>query len=365
MKTDIDIDIEIRQMHKHFFLKSYNKENIDSTEDREKQFISKISPYHFWSINEIQISEIIEQIPYFSNHFDILYDYDFLQIGQLNENIIEKLNMNTKEKYLLLEFKKRNFIKCNDFLFQFKNPKKLILHSIDSFTYLLNSLIKLHKNNIYFFNLSFENIVFDMDCGEKPILVDFQNSLLIEKMNEEYITNIIRNSKMSYTCKPFEVHVLFYLICNNLNTISHSFIEEITEIYVKNLTVLNLFSLSFKETFKLLCVHSLEKYVNKPKTFIIQDIIERTKQSWDSYSLSIIYLHIFGNMSRVLYLKETFIGKLTILLSKNINPDFSKRESLEKIQENVDKLFCQFNDWSFVKNISIHKIEYLFSILCE
>jgi hypothetical protein len=375
MKTDI----EIKQMYKHFFsikkhksIKNINEDYENEKREEEKTWISKIYPCHFFSINEIQLSEIIEQIPYFSNYYDVLYDYDFIKIGQMNDNYksIEKTVVDIKEKYLLFEFKKRNFIKFNHFWSLCKNPKQLILHTFDSFSHLLNSLIKLQENNICFFNLSSENIVFDMDCGEKPILINFQKSLHTDKMDETYIKNIIGKSSSSsglcYTCKPLEVHVLFYIICNNLNTISHTLIEEITETYMKNLSILNFFSLSFKENFKLSCVLSLEKYINKPKTYIIKDIIERKKViTWDSYSLSIIYLHIFGNMLKVFNLKDTCIGKLTILLSKNINPDYTKRDSLNKIQENVDKLFCQYHDWVFVKTINTRKMNLLFNILSE
>ena len=56
-----------------------------------------------------------------------------------------------------------------------------------------------------------QNIVFNLDCGEKPILQNFQLSLQISHLNMSYITNII-NKLEDYTYKPLEVHVLFYLI---------------------------------------------------------------------------------------------------------------------------------------------------------
>jgi len=364
----MNVNIVLNHMDKHFFSKSKSKINYNK-EQHLREKISKICLYHFFSINEIQINEMIEaNIPYFDNYFDVVYDYDFIKIGQLNDNdndLIEDMNLHSGKKYLLLEFKKRNFVKYNDFLFQIKNPKLFILHVIESFRYLLGSLIKLHDNNICFFDLSVDNIMFDIDCGEKPILVHFQNSLQLELVNEECISTIIKGADLSYTYKPLEVHVLFYLIRNDLNTISSSFIEEIAEMYVKKLSVMNLFSLHFKETFKLSCIQSLEKYINKPKPFIIQDIIERNSKTWDSYSLSILYLHIFGNMARVFALKETFIGKLSILLSKNIHPDSSKRESLDNILGNFEKLFSQTKDWSFIKKISIDRMEKLFTLLTE
>jgi hypothetical protein len=51
----------------------------------------------------------------------------------------------------------------NDFLFNLINPKLFIFHVIESFSYILKSLIGLNKNNICFFNLSPQNIVFNLE----------------------------------------------------------------------------------------------------------------------------------------------------------------------------------------------------------
>ena len=234
---------------------------------------------------------------------------------------------------------------------------------MESFQYLLKSLIKLNNNNICFFNLSPKNIVFNNDCGKKPILINFQNSLHLLKIDEQYIVNIIKKSN-DYTYKPLEVHVLFYLIHNDLSTVSYTFIEEISEVYVKNLHILNMFSQTYKSEFKTLCINSLKRYINKTKSEIIDDILERNS-TWDIYSISIIYLHIIGNISRVFSLKGTFFNKLTIYLMKNINPDSLKRESLIKTLENYDKLYDEFTDWNFIKNIPIEKMDKLFKVLSE
>ncbi len=53
---------------------------------------------------------------------------------------------------------------------------------------------------------------------------------------------------------------------------------------------------------------------------IIDDILERNKK-WDVYGISMIYLQIFGCISRVFSLKGTFMSKITLELSKNLDPD--------------------------------------------
>ena len=352
----MNTNIEISNINKHFFS---SKER--NNEEDNKKYITKLTNYSFNSINEANISDIIKKIPYYSNNYLIVEDYDFVNISQLNDKYIEKLNLSDNKKYLIFKYKNDKFVDFNDFLTNLTEPKFFILNIIESFSYLLNSLIKLNNENICFFNLSPQNIVFNFNCGEKPQIQNFNSSLQVLKLNDKYITDIIKNLN-DYTHKPLEVHVMFYLIQNNISFISYSFIEEICEVYVNNLSILSLFSEKYKESYKASCIKSLRKYINKEKTYIINDILNYYDK-WDVYSLSLLYLHIFGNISRVFSLKQTFISKITVELSKNISPDPLERTSLEKLLENYNKLFDEETNWSFVEKIKVNNMPILFEFL--
>jgi hypothetical protein len=154
------------------------------------------------------------------------------------------------------------------------------------------------------------------------------------------------------------------LIKNDINTISYSFIEQICEIYIKKLNILEFFSESYKEKYKLACVQSLKKYVNKPKNDIILDILGENDK-WDVYSISHLFLHIFGTISRFFSLKNTFINKITILLAKNIHPDPSNRSDLSSLLEDFQNLLDGEQDWSFVNHMDTSKMKQFFDILYE
>ena len=352
----MNTNIEISNINKHFFS---SKER--NNEEDNKEYITKLTNYSFNSINEANISDIIKKIPYYSNNYLIVEDYDFVNISQLNDKYIEKLNLSDNKKYLIFKYKNDKLVDFNDFLTNLTEPKFFILNIIESFSYLLNSLIKLNNENICFFNLSPQNIVFNLNCGEKPQIQNFNSSLQVLKLNDKYITDIIKNLN-DYTHKPLEVHVMFYLIQNDISFISYSFIEEICEVYVNNLSILSLFSEKYKESYKASCIKSLRKYINKEKTDIINDILNYYDK-WDVYSLSLLYLHIFGNISRVFSLKQTFISKITVELSKNISPDPLERTSLEKLLENYNKLFDEETNWSFVEKIKVNNMPILFEFL--
>ena len=350
-------NIEINNINKHFFLNS--EKNL--YEENKKKYNTKIINYCFNSINEVNISNIIKKIAYYSNNYSIIEEYDFINISQINDEIIEKQNLIEEKKYLIFKYKNDELIKFNDFLLNIYNPKIFILNIIESFSYLLKSLIKLNDNKICFFNLSPENIVFNLNCGEKPIIENFKLSLQVSKLNESYITNIINNDN-NYTHKPLEVHLLFYIIKNDIFTISYSLIEEICEFFVNNLSVLTLFSEKYKETYKKESIESLKKYINKPKSHIIYNILEENNK-WDVYSLSLLYLHIFGNISRVFSLKQTFISKIINELSKNISSEPSKRSTLQNLDKIFEKHLNDETNWLFVNKLSFNKMSQLMDIL--
>jgi len=245
-----------------------------------------------------------------------------------------------------------------NFLTDFEEPKIFIFYVISSLSYLLQSLVQLENERIVFFQLSHQNIVFLESCREKPLLHNFELSLQVSKLNEEYITNIIKKTT-DYSLKPLEVHVLFYLIENNMNTMSYSFIEEIVEVFMKNLSILTFFSQSYRENYQKSCIQSLKKYINKPKKEIILDILTNYDK-WDIYSISILYLNIFAIISKTFSLKDTFINQISLELSKNIHPDPAKRENLDGLIENYEKLLnC---DWSFVNSLDSAKMNQIWDI---
>ena len=355
----MNTNIEVSLINRQIIRKNYK-------DTREKRKRTRISLYDFFSINEIKVCKKILQIPYYINYFDTMCDFDFIKVvGELkgiNIDIdIDKIDFNTKngEKYILCQYNDEKKVTLNEYLFNLKNPKLVISRIFESYSYLLSSLIKLNVVNICFFDLSAESIVFPVYM--KPLLKNFQNSLLTDLLDEPYICKII--SKITnFTYKPLEVHVLFYLIINNEETLSYSLIDIICDNYVKNMDILSLFSQNYRDTYKKTSIEWLTKYINKPKSAIIADILSYTKY-WDNYSISVLYLHIIGNICKLFSLKDTIMNKITTILIKNIHPNPLKRETLEETCKKYDKLFDETNDLSFMRDITQENIEKLFIVL--
>ena len=360
MNTNIDVSLINRQI-----IRTRTKTKTTHNDIDKKSNKTRICLYDFFSINEIKVCKKILKIPYYINYFDTMYDFDFIKVvGEQNGiNIdIDKLDfINTQNagKYILCQYNDEKKVTLNEYLFNLKNPKLVILRIFDSYSYLLSSLIKLNVVKICFFDLSAESIVFPVYM--KPLLKNFQNCLLTDLLDEPYIGKII--SKITnFTYKPLEVHVLFYLIINNEETLSYSLIDIICDNYVKNMDVLSLFSQNYRETYKKTSIELLTKYINKPKSVIVTDILTYTKY-WDNYSISVLYLHIIGNICKLFSLKDTIMNKFTKNLIKNIHPNPLKRETLEESFEKYDKLFEEATDLSFMRDITQENMEKLFIVL--
>ena len=318
MKTKTNIYVSLIKTQK--YEKNIKNEAIKNENILKKPGKKRIKIYNFFSINESKICNKISKIPNYFNNYNIIIQNSFIKVGEMNERVLEQLNIiNTKnnDKYLLFEYNNNKNIDFEDFLYNLPNPKLFIFHVIDSYSHLLNSLITLKSNNICFFNLSSKNIIFGENL--KPLLENFEKSLLINNITDEtYFLNIIREIN-DFTYKPIETHLLFYMIANNENTLSYSLIEIICENYIENMSILSFFSENDRISYKIQCIDFLKKYINKPKKAIIDDII-LNYDKWDNYSLSVLYLHIFGNIIRAFSLKETFINKILVYLIKNIYP---------------------------------------------
>jgi hypothetical protein len=325
---------------------------------------TKIELYQFHLMNEIKISKIINKIPYYANNFEIIINYSLIQIGEMSEKVLQKhenvLTTQNNDKCLLIEYNSEipnsNF---DLFLFYLPTPKLIIYHSLNSYYHILNSFIQLNENRICFFDLSTENI--DFNTHYNPLLKNFKNSLLLDNLNESYIEKIVSKVK-DFTLKPIEIHLLFYLVINK-ETLNHDLIETICERYT-SIEVLSFFSQEYQETYKSACKTFLTKYLGMSKSQIIENILTY-HNTWDNYSLSMLYLYVLGNISRVFILKGTIMNKITILLSKNIHPDPVKRENLTDTKKKIDKLYDECIDWSFVNKISQEKMEKLYDIFIK
>ena len=130
------------------------------------------------------------------------------------------------------------------------------------------------------------------------------------------------------------------------------------------MSVLLFFSEKYRMQYFNSCIDVLTKYINTPIKDVIESVLEN-HITWDNYSLSIIYLHLIGNISIVFSLKHCFINKLLTILLKNISPNPYQRESLQNTFHIFQSLFNDNIEWSNIKQIPNSKMGILFKKIFE
>jgi hypothetical protein len=322
------------------------------------QYTTRMKVVSFFTENEIQISECLRKIPHWQLYYDCIAEHEHMNIHLFQVSLFGSLISKSEEggfapvvcKYL--QYKSIDF---DEFFLSLPSPKLVVFHAIDSYSHLLNSFHRLEQVGVCYYNFSPEYLSFDEYY--KPKLTQFDKSIQTGKINEQFLVSLIRETK-DFTHKPLEVHLLFYLIVNNVDLLTDDLIMIICDTFIENLAILGLFSQQYKDLHKNECLSFLGRYLNKGRAEIIADVLKYI-DTWDNYGLSMLYLHLIGNIASAFSLKGTIMSKLIALFTKNISPTPETRNTLQNTILNYKKLYCDFNDWSFVEQIQEEAIDVL------
>jgi len=349
------MDIEITTLKK---LITYR--HIESTKKHQKvdeKEMNIMKEYDFFCKNDIKINKIIQKIENHNFFFITILDIEEIKLHDIYQNFDTNIVISDKiNKYILIKYNVEE-CSCSYFINFFKslpNPKLFIYHLVDSYSHILNGLSLLKDNNICLFDLTNKNIIFDNTL--KPKIINYESALHKDTIKSDFI-EILKKCD-NYTLKPIEVHLLFYIYNNDIEYISSSFILDIIDNFINKMPFFDLFSSKYRQQYKEESIKYYNNFVNKPKEYIYDEIM-RFKYTWSNYSLSIIYLHIIGNTIKTLNIKNTIINKMLLILNKNINPNPNKRENIEETIEKFNILFGEYNNWDFIKNLTIYEKQYI------
>ena len=228
-----------------------------------------------------------------------------------------------------------------------KNNRELIFNIINSFIHLTKGISILIDNNIIHFDIKEDNIIFNHK-KKVPILIDFGLSIKINNIdklsnNKELLQKYFYIFAPQYYIWPIEIHFLCYLININ-NNVSNDDIIDIVEKYIKNNPIFSYFSSDFVIKYKNICVQQLKYYNLFEKNKKIHKILTFWK-TWDSYSLSIMFLRIICLLNYDGFKENIFTTFFSEILTKNIHPDPTKRYS-------IDETKFKFSKFLYDKNIN-------------
>lgn len=355
----------------HLFFRKKDKENYKKEKKSKKICVYDDSCKYY-----IKMTQQIHQIPNYKTYFYTYEKAEFLDLTKIEDTSFKKiaLSSTSDNQYVLFTYK---HLSKYTLTFSHQIHQSLHLGLCKPFLMLLlNSYQQLLKNvqqllqsekKLCFFQISSTNILFSPEEGDKLFLKNFQacfsckNSFFkVEHLLRIFSENTIDN----FSYQPLEVHLIYFLWKNNINTLSFSHLEEISRNYIKSMSIFSLLNELERDTYIQTCIHSLKMYINKDLNTILEKMVSEYSFSWDNFALSVLFFYIVENICRTWYFpSETFLQGWSKLLLKNIHGNPFKRETVDSTIEILEQLLEKNPSWLFVNTISSDKMQDLLRVL--
>ena len=294
----------------------------------------KLVENNFVIQNELtNCKKLVNEVSNVRNHFYLFEHYSNVNLAKIDENDNQLTNDNT----ILIEFNDIEIINFKKYLISLC-PKRYILKIIESYIHLLDTIELLVTNKIFHNNINFNNII--VDKLEYVLLSNFEFSIDYSDKNKNINNNIkyfITEYDPSYIEWPIELHILSYLLTNQLLSLSSFNIETIISEYINNNIILNTFGSTIVSSYKEEAIIYFNKYVNQSYDFILKDVITNIN-TWDNYALSMLFLKILIGIHKSIKIKNKFIILFMKLLVKNIHLNPLSRLSIDNTKKEFNSL---------------------------
>lgn len=311
--------------------------------------------------NEIKTTNILKSIDNHQFYFNIFEKTEIAKIGKLNDVNMERMDL-CYDNHILFIYNDKDKIDFTSFITSFKSCKQFLLNLLESYREILKILCIIKTNNLCIFNISPNNILFDNTF--KPQLSNFTKTFSLNSKKHINLKFKDYFKGENYVYKPIEAHLLFYLVNNDDLKLDIETIDTISSKFITDIKVFDYFSTIFKIEYKHKCNVFMNKYLNMDRETIVSDILKYSN-TWDYYSICIIYLHIVSNVIKIFSLREGFMVRFLNILIQNIDPDPLKRLSVYEIAEDYDELFIKYDNWDFVSELNDNNLQKLYEILRE
>ena len=330
--------------------------NIIVKNKEKKKHIKTIHKLDEKCKNDIKISEeICKNIPFFYTYFNPIIKSEIIKLAIVDEEneIIDtnfKINNNHNhnsynvtnkiDDVLIWKKNKSEYKEFHLFFMELKTPQDIIVYLIDSYKELLDSIKILNMHKICYFDLKMDKIVFDK--FEKPVLFDFEEAIHYDDI--KFLNSYIPN----YYVWSLEAIVIHFLKDSDCKSISRANIESICKSYIIKNKALAFFPENYIVSYYKKCVESLLKYINMPKEDIIKKMCKHI-DTWDNYSLSIIYLQLLYILRINMDIKVVdncgFFKFFSLHLFSQINPNPEKRPNIIETYNSFNNIFIENIDW--------------------
>jgi serine/threonine protein kinase len=219
------------------------------------------------------------------------------------------------------------------------DKKEILTYILYSYDYLLQNIETLNKNGIIHFDLKLSNILIEKS-KKIPIIIDFGLSIPFDDIRPETYKKYFYAYSPSYYIWCIEIHIICYLVKVNPVLTKDALVDLVNE-YVKNNIGLKIFSDTFVRRFRDTAVDYYTKHIidtNATRDEIIKKLLKYIK-TWDSYSLSLMFLCFIQFISLGGFIHNKLIVEFSKLLLLNFHPNPEKRLSFDETKKKYNAMF--------------------------
>ena len=291
------------------------------------KFVSKIQHQDDTTKNEIYIGTIVRQIKQYKMYFaPIVKQCKPITLSQLKGDEFKECTLLAKKKgasYIITESRFVDNLTFFKYMIASDNNKELILNIMSTYTHLITALNRLHQQHIVHYDLKGENIVYDTK-RTVPIIIDFGLSIPLHKITKQSLGAYFYVYAPDYYVWAPEIHFLCFLLNDNSSP-SKNEIKEISKTIVSNnISLRYLYSPDFLVQY----TENLQRYLltfhGKTPHEVFQ-MIQPYSNTWDNFSVSMIYMRILYYLNIEGFTKNEFIIYFSKLLLQNAHPNPKRR----------------------------------------
>lgn len=331
----------------------------DGSISKNKKYASKLVKNNKTDLNEYLIGKIIKRIKLYEYYYAPVTNMCSINLAKIDKRerdmckIIRNRNskgmgmglntsssLDSTSSYAIMKIP---FIENISIIDYFTHPdtdkKEILTYILYSYDYLLQNIETLNKNGIIHFDLKLSNILIEKS-KKIPIIIDFGLSIPLEDIRPETYKKYFYAYSPSYYIWCIEIHIICYLVKVN-PILTKDALTGLVDEYVQNNIGLKIFSDTFVRRFRDTAIEYYTKHVvdtGETRDKIIIKLLKYIK-TWDSYSLSLMFLCFIQFISLSGFIHNKLIIEFSKVLILNFHPNPEKRLSFDETKKKYNAIF--------------------------
>ena len=336
----------------------------DGSISKNKKYASKLVKNNKTDLNEYLIGKIIKRIKLYEYYYAPVTNMCSINLAKIDKRerdmckVIRNRNskgpgmgmglgldtssssLDSTTSYAIMKIP---FIENISIIDYFTHPdtdkKEILTYILYSYDYLLQNIETLNKNGIIHFDLKLSNILIEKS-KKIPIIIDFGLSIPFDDIRPETHKKYFYSYSPSYYIWCIEIHIICYLVKVN-PILTKDALTKLIDEYVQSNIGLKIFSDTFVRRFRDTAIEYYTKHVvntGATRDEIIKKLLKYIR-TWDSYSLSLMFLCFIQFISLSGFIHNKLIIEFSKVLLLNFHPNPEKRLSFDETKKKYNAIF--------------------------